>query len=50
MMVLDADIFCPWRELYRLGYFDAALVILKHFAFDIRQGNLKVENDTKLPQ
>ena len=50
MMVLDADMFCPWREVWRLGYLDADLVILKHLAFDLRQGKVKVENDTKLPQ
>ena len=49
-MVLDADMSCPWRELWSLGYLYTALVILKHLAFDIRGGKLKVENDTKLLQ
>ena len=49
-MVLDANKFCPWCELWRFVYLDAALFIFKHFAFDIGQGKVKVENDTKLPQ
>ena len=28
-MVLDSDMFYPWRELCRLGYLDSDLVILK---------------------
>ena len=50
IMLLDADMFCTWFKLWRLGYLDAALVILKHSAFDLRQGKIKVEIDTKLHQ
>ena len=50
MMVIDADMFCPWCKLWRLGYLDVAMFILEHLAFDFRKGEVKVENDTKFPK
>ena len=43
-MVLDSDMFYPWRELCRLGYLDSDLVILKNSSFGLGQGKVKVEN------
>ena len=50
VVVLDADMFCPWRELWRLVYLYADLVILKNFAFDLGKGEVNVENDSRLLQ